>query len=385
MARIATLEEHWRARPVPEKGDKGDPGPAGKDADVQAIIAEVIKAIPEPVPGLKGERGDVGEPGKDGRDGVDGKDGLPGKDGPQGLQGGAGRDGKDVDEERVVAQVRALFDAHPKPKDGAPGERGAPGKDVDEAVVRALVAELTAKAVSAIPAPKDGRDGKDIDPETLRETLEVMLSKAIAALPKPVDGRNGTDGKDGRDGRDGKDARESKDGKDGDPGRDAPHVVPLVGIDPARSYPRGTWANYRGGMFFTVRASDPFAEPVSERTLADAGWACAFDGIYDEIEEYQDEGRRIEKTTVWASGRTKKITRIGRSVLYRGVYRPDVEYRCGDQVTWGGSQWHCQVEATKERPGGGSPDWVLAVKQGDPGKAAKIESTNKPVGQIKLT
>jgi hypothetical protein len=108
------------------------------------------------------------------------------------------------------------------------------------------------------------------------------------------------------------------------------------------------------------------------------------DGVYDEVEDYLDDGRRIEKTIIWASGRTKKVTRVGRSVLYRGVYKPDVEYRCGDQVTWGGSQWHCMAELTKERPGGGSPDWVLAVKQGDPGKPGKIESGDRPAGVVKL-
>ena len=53
-------------------------------------------------------------------------------------------------------------------------------------------------------------------------------------------------------------------------------------------------------------------------------------------------------------------------------------------VTWGGSQWHCMAELTKERPGGGSPDWVLAVKQGDPGKPGKIESGDRPAGVVKL-
>jgi len=368
VERVSTVEEHWRARAAPEKGEKGDPGADGKDVDVQAIVDLVVAVA---APAVKAtiaehvEKAIAALPAP-----------LPGKD------GAPGNDGKDADPEVMREIIRSLVMEAvaklPAPKDG---KDGRDGKDADMAALGETLRIKVENAVGALPPPKDGKDGapgKDIDTEAVRVAIESLVEKAVSRLPTPKDG------KDGRDGRDGKDAREPKDGQDGEPGRDALQIVPLVGIDTTKSYPRGTWANYRGGTFFTVRASDPFAEPVAEQTLSNAGWAVAFDGIYDEIEEYQDEGRRIEKTTVWSSGRTKKTTRVGRSVLYRGVYRPDVEYRCGDQVTWGGSQWHCQAEATKERPGGGSPDWVLSVKQGDPGKAAKIEASDKPAGTIKL-
>lgn len=233
--------------------------------------------------------------------------------------------------------------------DGKSGEKGETGKDGKDGING--------------KDGKDGIDGKD---------------------GKPGDrGEMGKNGADGRDGKDGRDAKDGRDGKDGEPGRDALAITPLDGIDHGKSYPRGTWACYRGGTFCAIRATDPFPETLGPTTLAIAGWTCAMDGIWDEIEEHIEDGRRIEKVTIWASGKVRKVSRIGRSVIYRGIYKPDVEYTRGDQVTWGGSQWHCTAEVTREMPKE-SGDWVLAVKHGAPGKAARVESGDAPASVVKL-
>lgn len=300
---------------------------------VSALEAQ-IKALPLP------EKGEKGEPGIDGRNGMSAYDmaaaaGFKGDvnawfdslKGAHGQDGLPGRDGKDGAE-------------GPIGKSGVDGKDGINGKD-----------------------GKDGIDGKDGKPG---ERGEV--------------GKNGADGRDGKDGRDAKDGR---DGKDGEPGRDALATVPLDGIDHGKSYPRGTWACFRGGTFCAVRATDPIPETLGPNTLASAGWTCAMDGVWDEIEEHIEDGRRIEKVTIWASGKMRKATRIGRSVIYRGIYKPDVEYTRGDQVTWGGSQWHCTAEVTRELPRE-SADWVLAVKHGAPGKPARVESSDGPASVVKL-
>lgn len=193
----------------------------------------------------------------------------------------------------------------------------------------------------------------------LHAFIDDLVNKAAARVPAPRDGR------------------------DGEPGRDALDLD-VVDLDPKRSYQRGTWACYRGGTFRAVRQTEPFEEPIGDETLARSGWRCMFDGIYDEVEEYLDEGRHIEKVTVWSSGRTKKVTRIGRSSIYRGVFKLGSEYRKGDEVTWGGSTWHCLAESSKEQPGAGSPEWVLAVKQGERGKSARIESSDAPRSVVRI-
>lgn len=54
-------------------------------------------------------------------------------------------------------------------------------------------------------------------------------------------------------------------------------------------------------------------------------------------------------------------------LAYVGVYQDGKAYEPGELVTWAGSCWHCN-EATRTRPGDGSPAWTLAVKRGRDGK-----------------
>lgn len=49
---------------------------------------------------------------------------------------------------------------------------------------------------------------------------------------------------------------------------------------------------------------------------------------------------------------------------YCGVYDPERVYSAGDQVTHGGSLWHCHA-TTRARPGNGSDGWQLQVKRGE--------------------
>src|SRR5215468_931671 len=53
--------------------------------------------------------------------------------------------------------------------------------------------------------------------------------------------------------------------------------------------------------------------------------------------------------------------------IYRGVWVDGRVYEPHDTVTWGGSEWHCQV-ATTTKPGDGSKAWTLKVKRGRDGR-----------------
>jgi hypothetical protein len=68
-------------------------------------------------------------------------------------------------------------------------------------------------------------------------------------------------------------------------------------------------------------------------------------------------------------------------VMYRQIFNPEQEYAAGDVVTYGGSAWHCQVETTKNKPGNGTQDWRLMVKEGRAGKDS--ESVEFLTGQMK--
>lgn len=111
----------------------------------------------------------------------------------------------------------------PKPKDGTPGKDG---RDVDMQEVRSMVDEM----FLGYPVPKNGIDGKDGKPGTqgekgdpgesaniaeLHAYINEQVAKAIQALPQPRDGRDGIPGLPGRDAKDGAPGLDGKDGSDG--------------------------------------------------------------------------------------------------------------------------------------------------------------------------
>lgn len=93
-----------------------------------------------------------------------------------------------------------------KPRDGRDGRDG---KDADPALIRRLVAVEAAKAVAALPKPKDGdkgepgRDGKDVDPDDLRALVDEFVARADALRPVAKDGEPGKRGPKGDKGEPG--------------------------------------------------------------------------------------------------------------------------------------------------------------------------------------
>jgi hypothetical protein len=117
-------------------------------AEIARLSGEIVAAKAQP--GEPGEPGPPGEPGKDGAS-VTLDDLAP------------------VVLEAVATAVAAL----PKPENG---------KDADPETIRAMVAE----AVAQLPPAKDGEPGRDADPAE----IERMVGEAVAALPKPQDGKS---------------------------------------------------------------------------------------------------------------------------------------------------------------------------------------------------
>ncbi len=342
-ARLDSLEQRLKEMPDPPKGDKGDTGERGRDVDmdvVQAMVDGFLSNIPIP------------------KDGIDGKDAEP----------------VDVDSlvELISSEVKSEVAKIPPPKDGIDGKDG-------ESIVG--------------PAGTDGRDGKDADPIEIARLVTAEVQKAVSALPRPIDG------KDGASGRDGKDAEpihpdtiallvteevrrvmaaipKAIDGKDGEPGRDAIQIEPLPAIDPMRSYPRGTYAKYAGGLIRAFRNTDAINGEIEK-----AGWEVITEG-YPETSHEQDP---VDPRIIWAvskatSGNLIRTKFIVPSMIYQKVYSEGTSYQKGDVVTWGGSAWHCEV-ATKAKPGT-STDWLLMVKEGRAGKDGKDSGPTPPESKV---
>ena len=384
------------ALPVPARGEDGKDGRDGAD-------------------GRNGADGKDGKDGQDGRDGKDGADGEDGKDGiavtaedvrpmlrelvdaaVAALPAPArGQDGTSVTIEDVRPLIEQLVAAVPPPKgisaedlrpvveelvDAAAAALPAP-KDgtsvtlddvrplVEEAVaavpihvptvddLKPVIRELVDAAAACIPEPAPGRDGKSVTLDDVRPMIEEAVAalpkardgenvpievvaalvcgevaKAVGALPRPQDGSNGNDGRDGRD---------------------ATAIEPLPFIDPARSYPRGTWAKHQRGLWLARTATDGMT-----------GWDCIVAGVAA-VEMTSDGLRTVTVTSVLSDGQTGSAEFVLPTMVYRGAWTAGW-YEPGDTASWDGSMWHCE-EKTSDRPGS-SAAWRLCVKHGRDGK-----------------
>jgi hypothetical protein len=288
----------------------------------QDALEAAIKAIPA---------------GKDGAPGCDGKDGAPGARGEKGESGAIGERG-------VKGDVGEKGEPGIHGKDGASGRDGVDGKD---------------------GAPgKDGRDGIDGKDGAVGEKGEPGLNGKDGA--PGIDGKPGDRGEKGIDGVSGKDGAAGVRGEKGDPGRDALAIDILPTIDETKSYPRGTFAEYRGGTIRAIRNTDPITAGL---TLASHGWSIAARGVWEETEELLADGRTTVRRTKYTCGTVFERKTKSAQIIYRDIFRPETEYDKGDIVTFGGSTWHCMVDKPTDKPGI-SDQWRLIVKKGAPGKDA---------------
>ncbi|SAE87570.1 Carbohydrate binding domain [Enterobacter hormaechei] len=220
----------------------------------------------------------------------------------------------------IAAMVSDAVAAIPAPCDG---------KSVTPEDVQPMIQELVRNAVSEIPAPKDG---KDFDPSMLKQLVEQAVSDAVSAMPAAEPGKDGADG------------------------RDALTLEVLPFIDEEKSYPRGSYATYNGGLWRAY-----------EKTHGMRGWECLVDGVAG-IDIQHSEQRTFTLTVNRTSGTSETKSFDVPAMIYQGVFKSGQEYLPGDTVTWGGSLWHCD-DRTQDKPGeAGSKGWTLAAKRGRDGR-----------------
>ena len=235
------------------------------------------------------------------------------------------------------------------------------------AVLTKQIAELQAR-IESMPPPKDGKDGVDgrdgekgADGLNGKDAFEIAAEEGFkgsrSEWVKSLEGANGIDGRDGRD------------GGPGPRGKDAIEIDVLPALDPEKSYPRGTFASHKGGLWRAHTATEGMR-----------GWECIVDGVAEIAPEFVGE-RGIKLAVTLASGKTKSIDAKVPVAIYRGVFTEGKTYDPGDVVTWGGSMWHCD-EASASKPGEpGTKGWTLSVKRGAAGKDGQLLAPreHKPV------
>lgn len=266
-----------------------------------------------------------------------------GKQGPQGIPGDPGPPVEmQIIENMIATMVGDAIASLPPPKDGRDGEPGPPGKDgesvtlqdvqpwISEEIGRQLALVLdkampahvdairaeVAKAIAAIPVPRNGVDGKDgtsVTADDVEPLIDAIVSKKVAALPPPKEGAPGRDGRD----------------------VDIAFVLDAV-----------------------QRAVDAIPRP---RDGIDGFTPDDFDA------SLADDGRTIEFKLKRGEREITKSIKLA-LMQYRGIWR-EGEFEAGDVVTWGGSAFVAQ-RRTSAKPET-DDSWKLCVKRGRDGKDGK--------------
>lgn len=313
------VEAAVAAIPVPENGKDGQDGKSVTVEEVLPILEEklqeAIAAIPEPVHG------------------VDGKDGTSVvlEDVIPVIAEEVAKHVGDLDT-RCKTAVEAAVAEIPIPSNGADGKDGT-SVTVDD--VRPIVEEL----VKAIPAPENGKDGADGASVSI-EDVKPLLKSLVDEIPLPKDGERGSDGRDGRDGEDGRDALELE-------------ILPAIVEE--KSYPRGSYASHKGGLWRARKNTDGMD-----------GWECVVRGVHAIEVVVADDHRTVEVKHILSDSEHTHTVKMA-NVLDRGIFKEGITYDKHDGVTFGGSFWIAQKENPQGRPGFGETDWRLAVKAGKPG------------------
>lgn len=301
LNRIDLLESKVKE---PQIGEKGERGPQGE----------------------KGEKGDPGEKGECGANGLDGKDGIPGAKGEPGPKGDPG--------ESIIGATGPQGIQGQTGQAGPRGERGEVG-----------------------PRGEKGDIGER-GPEGIRGEKGEPGERGESGV-QGIEGKQGPIGPRGEKG----DSVVGPPGKDGVDGRDALQIDILPAVDFNKSYPRGTFARFDGGI---IRAFRNTSSGEGEQ-LEKLGWEVVVAGIADVAVGMSDDSRMLSVTTR-KTGEDHYLHCMQLPVLiYRGVYKDAEEYQRGDVVTWGGSAWHCN-KPTKSAPRENTEDWQLMVKEGRRGK-----------------
>jgi hypothetical protein len=248
----------------------------------------------------------------------------------------------------------------PEPDPGPPGPAGPPGESI------AGPQGPAGETVIGPPGPQGpaGRDAPPVD-------ISAIVSDVMAKIPRPKDGKDGcsVQGPPGIPGKDGAPGPQGPAGPPGNTiigrdGKDALQIDLLPAIDLSRSYPRGTFARYDGGI---IRA---FRDTVPAETIEKAGWEIAVAGIGEIRVEMADDLRTFNIVARKTGDDVIKTPFVLPVMIYRGIYNAGAGYVRGDVVTHGGCAWHCQTETAVGMPGK-SDDWKMMVKEGQRGRDGK--------------
>lgn len=229
--------------------------------------------------------------------------------------------------------------------------KGEPGTSVTVDDVAPLIAAEVAKAVAAIPAPKDG---ESVTVEDVAPLIAEQVKAAVEAIPKP------------KDGRDGKDAEPVEITLEDitDAVLRAPEAIEAAVSKHLTANPPPAGADGVGlAGAFIDRSGDLVITTTSGETK-NLGRVVGRDGADFSGFDIDYDGER----TITIKGRGGDITKRVPVPLDRGYWREGMVCEKADIVTEGGNAW-IALRDTKAKPClENKDDWRLFARKGRDGK-----------------
>lgn len=155
-------------------------------------------------------------------------------------------------------------------------------------------------------------------------------------------------------------------------GLDALEIVILPSINQERSYAKGTYARWGGGVIRALRDTEP-GNPIETGC-----WDVVMDGV-KAIEVHPLGGAEFAVKSIMTGG-ASHIAKMSAPTFddsYKDIWKESAgEYKRGDIVTHKGSVWLAK-STTLERPGTGE-GWKLIVKAGKDGRDLSLVKLERP-------
>jgi ribosomal protein L7/L12 len=225
--------------------------------------------------------------------------------------------------------------------------------DEHRATVVGSVQELRADALAEFAAA-DARITERL--ASLKDGAPGPQGEPGPAGPPGAPGLEGPVGLQGEAGPAGEPGPMGQPGPPGQAGQNG-QVPPPVMLAEGQGAPGGTWAVWRGGLWYARQ--NTLSDPTK-----DAGWIIMCNGVNGARLAYGPDGAEGTLALELSDGNVREFTLALSPVIHQGAWTEGVEYHLNAEVAFNGCTWRALRPTLSQPPG---EDWRLVSQRGKPG------------------